>query len=251
MTVVTSAGRFQLGQLANVEFSEGVNRIIRRDRAKAIQITGSPATGIPLGDVTSEIDRRIEEIDIPDGYYIRWSGSAEMMQDSVSEMGRAALLAVLLTFMLLVAILESFLQPLLIMSTIPLALIGVILIMFSLGMTMNIVSMMAIIMLVGIVVNNAILMLDYTNQLRREEGKTVREALLIACPVKLKPILMSNIAIMLGMLPMALGIGDAGMEFRQSMGVVSIGGLVASTFLTLYVIPAMFFVTSRIKKKEI
>ncbi|MCL2063434.1 MAG: efflux RND transporter permease subunit [Candidatus Cloacimonetes bacterium] len=248
MTVVTSAGRFQLGQLANVEFSEGVNRTIRRDRSKAIQITGAPASGIPLGDVTNEIDRRIAEIHIPEGYGVRWAGSAEMMQESVVEMSRAALLAILLTFMLLVAILESFLQPLLIMSTVPLALIGIMFALFGLGMTLNIVSMMAIIMLVGIVVNNAILILDYTNQLRREEGKNVREALLIACPVKLKPILMSNLAIILGMLPMALGLGDSGQEFRQSMGIVSIGGLITSTLLTLYVIPAMYFVSTRAKK---
>ena len=245
----TRGGRFQLGQLADVQFAEGVNRIIRRDRSKAIQITGSPATGIPLGNITDEINRRIAEMDIPDGYSVRWSGNAEMMTDSVNEMGRAGILAILLTFMLLVAILESFSQPLLIMLTVPLALIGVFLSQYLFGMTMNIVSMMAIIMLVGIVVNNAILILDYANQLRREEGKTVKEALIIACPIKLKPILMSNIAIILGMLPMALGIGDAGQEFRQSMGIVSIGGLITSTLLTLYVIPAMYYLGTR-KKLE-
>ena len=249
MTVVTSAGRFQLGQLANVEFSEGVNRTIRRDRAKAIQITGSPATGIPLGDVTNEIDQRLADVNFPPGYNIRWAGTAEMMQESVSEMSRAALLAILLTFMLLVAILESFLQPLLIMSTLPLALIGVMLALYFFGITMNIVAMMAIIMLVGIVVNNAILILDYANQLRREEGKSVKEALLIACPIKLKPVIMSNIAIILGMLPMALGIGEFGVEFRQSMGIVSIGGMITSTLLTLFVIPAMYYVASRVRRK--
>ena len=247
MTVLTSAGRFRLSQLANIEFEEGVNRTIRRDRAKAIQITGSPATGIPLGDITNEIDRRLTEIDFPEGYSMRWAGNAEMMQDSVVSMTRAAILAILLTFMLLVAILESFLQPILIMATLPLALIGVLYIQYFAGLTMNIISMMAIIMLVGIIVNNAILMLDYTNQLIREEKKSIKEAILIACPVKLKPILMSNIALMLGMLPMALGIGDAGTEFRQSMGIVSIGGLIASMLLTLIVIPAMFYVATRKK----
>ena len=249
MPIVTSQGRYQLSDLADVQWGEGMNRTIRRDRAKAIQITGSPASGVPLGEITDEIDRRVAEIDIPTGYAIRWGGNAEMMKDSVSEMGRAAALAILLTFMLLVAILENFLQPLLIMSTIPLALIGVIVALFICNITMNIISMMAMIMLVGIVVNNAILMLDYANQLRREEHKTVRESLLIACPIKLKPILMSNLALMLGMLPMALGIGDAGAEFRQSMGIVSIGGLVSSTLLTLFLIPAMYFVTTKLQKK--
>ena len=106
------------------------------------------------------------------------------------------------------------------------------------GKTMNIVSMLAIVMLVGLVVNNAILILDYANQLRGR-GKSVREALLEAAPTKLKPILMGNIATMLGMLPMALGIGASGAELRQPMGIVSIGGLFAATFLSLFVIPAL------------
>jgi HAE1 family hydrophobic/amphiphilic exporter-1 len=103
-------------------------------------------------------------------------------------------------------------------------------------------------MLIGIVVNNAILMLDYTNQLVRDEGMGIKDALVKACPTKLKPILMSTIAIILGMLPMALGIGDAGKEMRIPLGVVSIGGLIVSTFLTLFVIPSFYYVTS--KKKD-
>lgn len=106
---------------------------------------------------------------------------------------------------------------------------------------------MAIIMLIGIVVNNAILMLDFTNKLRRNEGKLPREALLLACPVKLKPILMSTTAIILGMMPLALGIGDAGAEWRVPLGVVAIGGLAVSTLLTLFVIPSFYYLTAREK----
>ena len=106
---------------------------------------------------------------------------------------------------------------------------------------------MAIIMLIGIVVNNAILILDYTNQLRREEGKTPKEALVEACPTKLKPIIMSTTAIILGMFPLALGIGDAGAEMRVPLGVVAIGGLAISTILTLIVIPAFYYITSKEK----
>lgn len=103
---------------------------------------------------------------------------------------------------------------------------------------MNIVSMLAIVMLVGMVVNNAILILEYTNQLK-SKGMDTRSALLEACPTKLKPILMANIATMLGMLPMALGIGKSAAEMRQPMGIVSIGGLITATFLSLFVIPAL------------
>jgi HAE1 family hydrophobic/amphiphilic exporter-1 len=106
---------------------------------------------------------------------------------------------------------------------------------------------MAIIMLIGIVVNNAILILDYTNQLRREQGMLPKDALLEACPTKLKPQIMATVAIILGMLPLALGIGAAGKEMRIPMGIVAIGGLIASTILTLFVIPAFYYLTSRSK----
>jgi HAE1 family hydrophobic/amphiphilic exporter-1 len=134
-----------------------------------------------------------------------------------------------------------------IMGTVPMALMGVFVAMDITGSTMNTISMMAIVMLVGIVVNNAILIFDYTNILRRE-GKKVKEALIEACPTKLKPIIMSTIAIILGMIPMALGMGASGREFRQPMGIISIGGLVASTLLTLVVMPALYHLTTRQKK---
>ncbi|MBP9583568.1 MAG: efflux RND transporter permease subunit, partial [Ignavibacterium sp.] len=111
----------------------------------------------------------------------------------------------------------------------------------------SITSLMAIIMLIGIVVNNAILILDYTNQLRREQGYLSKDALMEAAPTKLKPQLMASIAIILGMLPLALGIGDAGKEMRMPLGIVAIGGLLASTVLTLFVIPAFYYLTSSSK----
>ncbi len=107
---------------------------------------------------------------------------------------------------------------------------------------------MAIIMLIGIVVNNAILLLDYTNQLIREQDMEVKEAILTAATTKLKPIIMSTMALILGMLPMAMGIGDAGVEMRTPLGVVSLGGLVSSTILTIFVIPAFYYFFHRKKK---
>jgi HAE1 family hydrophobic/amphiphilic exporter-1 len=155
----------------------------------------------------------------------------------------------LLTYMLLAAILESFIQPVFILLTVPLAIIGVLASLYYTHISFAITSMMAIIMLIGIVVNNAILMLDYTNQLVRERGMDVKSALIEACPTKLKPIIMSTIAIILGMLPLAIGLGSAGVEMRQPLGVVSIGGLMVSTLLTLFVIPAFYYVFEDRKKK--
>ena len=175
---------------------------------------------------------------------IDWGGSAEMMKETIVEMLRTFFIAFLLTYMLLAAILENLTQPLMILGTVPLALVGVFGALFISGQTMNTISMMAIVMLLGIVVNNAILLLDYANILRRR-GMNVHDALMEAGPVKLKPIIMATVAIILGMLPMALGFGAAGREFRQPMGIVSIGGLVVSTLLALVVIPALYNLTTK------
>lgn len=248
--VVTQRGIvYRISQLADVDFTVGYTKILHRDKYITIQFTGSPSPDVPLGDVTSEIENRLNNIDFPAGYKFSWGGSVKMLNEMVADMLFAFLLAILLTYMLLAAILESFLQPFFILLTIPLALIGVFASLYHLNISFAITSLMALIMLIGMVVNNAILLLDYTNQLVREERMGVKDALIQACPTKLKPILMSTIAIILGMLPMALGIGDAGKEMRIPLGVVSIGGLFVSTFLTLFVIPSFYFITSR-KKSE-
>jgi HAE1 family hydrophobic/amphiphilic exporter-1 len=249
ITVISPNGAFRLAHFAEVEFTEGYSTILHRDKYRTIQFTGGNAPGYPLGEVVSSIQRSIDEIELPTGYEFTWGGDAEMMQESMFEMLRAFLIAVLLTYMLLAAILENLIQPILILITIPLALIGVFISLFITGITMNIMSMMAIVMLVGIVVNAAILLLDYTNALRRQ-GKDTRSALIEACPTKLKPIIMSTLAIILGMMPLALGLGSAGAEMRQPLGIVSIGGLIVSAILTLIVIPTMYNLFVRDKARK-
>lgn len=247
ITVATQFGSFRLAQLADVKFTTGFTKILHRDKFTSIMFTGSAAPGYPLGDVTSEIEKRFSEINLPSGYSFRWGGNVKMMNDMIQDMIFAFFLAVLLTYMLLAAILESFWQPVIIMFTVLLGLLGVVLALFITNTSFSITSLMAIIMLIGIVVNNAILILDYTNQLRREQGYLPKDALMEACPTKLKPQIMASIAIILGMLPLALGIGDAGKEIRMPLGIVAIGGLLASTILTLFVIPAIYNLTSRAK----
>ena len=248
ITVVSPiAGSLRLSQIADVKFTRGYTKILHRDKFTTISFTGSPAEGIPLGNVTTEIGNRLSKINFPPGYSIKWGGNVQMMNDMVSDMIFAFFLAVLLTYMLLAAILESFWQPVMIMLTVVLAMIGVILSLYLTNIAFSITSLMAIIMLIGIVVNNAILILDYTNQLRREQGYLPKEALMEACPTKLKPQIMATTAIVLGMLPLALGIGDAGKEMRIPLGVVAIGGLIVSTILTLFVIPAFYYLVSKAK----
>jgi HAE1 family hydrophobic/amphiphilic exporter-1 len=236
--VPTRAGIFPLGHFAEVETGQGINQILREDKVEAVEITADLSPGYVLGEVSAPIEEAVAALGMPPAYTLSWGGDTELLNETVGEFVFVFILAVILTYMLLAAILEKFGQPLLILSTVPLSLIGVSAAFLLTGKTMNIVSMLAIVMLVGLVVNNAILILDYANQLRAG-GKGVREALLEAAPTKLKPILMANIATMLGMLPMALGIGASGAELRQPMGIVSIGGLFAATFLSLFVIPAL------------
>ncbi len=240
---------YRISQLADVSFTKSYSKILHRDKYVAIQFTGSPAPGVPLGNITDEIEKRLESVDFPSGYSIKWAGTAEMMKEMVADMSFAFVLAMLLTYLLLSAILESFVQPIFILLTVPLAIIGVLASLYFTGISFAITSLMAIIMLIGIVVNNAILMLDYTNQLVREKGIAVKEALIEACPTKLKPIVMSTLAIILGMLPLAIGVGSSGVEMRQPLGVVSVGGLIVSTALTLFVIPAFYYLFEDRKKK--
>jgi len=248
--VVGPGGVYRLSQLADVQFTSGATMIVHRDKIKAAKFTGDIAAGAVLGNVVNEVRALQEQTELPDGFSFDWGGTSEMMEENNLAMGKAFLIAFLLTYMLLAAILESFTKPILILMTMPLALIGVIIILYVTHLNLGMMVMMGIIMLLGIVVNAAILIMDYTQQLR-EQGKTTREALLEASPTKLKPIMMSAVAIIFGMLPMALGIGDAGAEMRQPLGIVSIGGIIVSTLMTLYVIPAMYLITTKRKVKQL
>jgi len=240
---------YLLSQLVDMEFAPGVSKLIHLDRFKSIEITGDAAKGYSTGQINSAITAKMDNLDFPEGYQIAWGQEAKMLTDTMSDMARTFLLAVLLTYMLLASILESFAQPLIILATVPLAIIGVILALFLSGVGINMFSMLAMIMLVGIVVNNAILILDYVN-MKRKEGMCSHDALLEAGKMKLKPIIMSTLSIVIGMVPMAMGIGSAGREFRMSMGIVSIGGLIVSTILTLIVIPAFYFLSTHNQTKK-
>jgi len=247
LAVAAGGMTYTLSQLTDIVFARGFSKIDHYDRAKTIQLTGNVAAGYVLGNIVDEVNLRLADCPLPNGFKTFWKGDAELMADTLSDMLRTFLIAFILTYMLLAAILESLTQPLIILGTVPLAFIGVFGGLFLTGVSMNSISMLAIVMLLGIVVNNAILQLDYTNILIRDKKMNPSDALLKACPERLRPIIMSTAAIILGMIPMALGMGASGREIRQSMGVVSIGGLVASAILSLIVIPVLYNLTVRKK----
>ncbi len=246
--IVSPGGTYQISWLADVDFSEGFDKIMRKNRSPEIQFGADIAEGFTMGDVMNNIKKVTDNMDLPPSYKLDWGMMATEMDKTATSIVMAFIIAILLTYMLLAAILENLIQPVIILATVPLGLIGVIWSVLITGISMNIIAMLSVVMLIGIVVNNAILQLDYTNTLVREKGMAIDKALLEACSTKLKPILMSNIAIVLGMLPMALGIGSAGSEMRQPMGITSIGGLIVSAGLSLFFIPVVYNSFSRHKK---
>jgi hydrophobic/amphiphilic exporter-1 (mainly G- bacteria), HAE1 family len=180
----------------------------------------------------------MEELPLPPGYEWQITGEFENFGAAVGAIVVALLLAFTLTYIVLAMILESFVHPFTIMLTLPLGAVGALLALFLWGASINIFSMMAIVMLVGIVVNSAILILDYTAQLR-QQGLAISEALLQAAPARLRPIMKSSIAIVFALLPQALS-GGAGAATRVPMAVVTIGGVLLSAVFTLFLIPVIY-----------
>ncbi len=238
LPIATPRGFVPLEQIAHIDYTTASTKLTRIDKFSNVSVSMG-TEGRTTGEVLADVMAEVEKMNLPGGYKVQVGGQARMMQESFASMIQALILALILTYMLLVSILESFLQPFIIFFTIPLSLVGIMLSLFLTGNSFNMISMMSIIMLVGIVVNNAILLIDYINTLR-SKGINRRQAIVDACPVKLKPILMATIAIALGMLPLALGIGSDGVEMRQGMGIVTIGGLMSSAIFTMYVIPILY-----------
>ncbi len=247
--IVTAAGMYPLSRYAKVNFENGYNMIMRVNKQRAVELTADLLPGYTQGVVLAGVMVAAGDIELPAGYSISQAGLSDSMNESMISMGIVFITAILLVYMLLAAILESVKQPLFILSTIPLSIIGIAAACLLTNTVLNNIAMIGIVMLVGIVVNNAILVLDYYNQLRRE-GMDLKTAMITACPAKLKAILMSNIAIILGMIPMALGIGASLAEMRQPMGILVSGGVISSTIMTLWLIPSLELVLNSQKKRQ-
>jgi HAE1 family hydrophobic/amphiphilic exporter-1 len=233
-----TGGQVRIGDIAQVNFTSGPTEIDRENRQREI-IVYANNVGASAGDIINAAKSEISQMTFPIGYHYKFVGQTRMMNDSFNEIGRALVIAVVLIYMVLAAQFESFIHPLTIMLSLPFALIGAILALLVSAKTINIMSLIGIIMLMGLVAKNAILLVDYTNTLRERDGLSREAALLEAGSVRLRPILMTTAAMILGMLPVAFGWG-AGAELRSSMGVVVVGGLITSTILTLVVVPQMY-----------
>ncbi|MBX3206504.1 MAG: efflux RND transporter permease subunit [Labilithrix sp.] len=239
MTIWTPSGPLALGDLATVEHGEGPSTIEREDRERQIVIAAAP-DGRSLGDLVPEMNAAFAKIKMPPGGSFHLDGQIRQMQESNSAMGVAFGLALVFIYIVLAAQFESFIHPITIMlTTLPLAAVGAIIGVFLWGSTLAMGSIIGIIFLLGLVTKNAILVVDRAIVRVREHGETPLQAILEAGPERLRPILMTSAAMVLGMLPTALGKGD-GSEFRAPMAVAVIGGVIASTLLSLVVVPAFY-----------
>jgi HAE1 family hydrophobic/amphiphilic exporter-1 len=226
-----------LGELVTYEMSTSPSEINRQDLSREVVISAN-LDGLPLGTAMSRVKEAVKDLKMAPGYQVIFSGEGEDMMESFGYMAEALILAVLFVYLILAAQFESFIDPLAIMLSLPLSLVGMAGLLFLTRDTVNIMSLIGLIMLMGLVTKNAILLVDYTKVLR-SRGLPRREALITAGRTRLRPILMTTLAMIFGMLPLALALGT-GAEMRAPMARAVIGGMITSTFLTLLVVPVVY-----------
>jgi len=231
-----------LSAIANVQIANGPGEI-RRVSQQRVAIVSANLNYGDLGEAAEEVQQILSEVTMPIGVYAQIGGQNEEMSDSFQSLLFALSLAVFLVYLVMASQFESLLHPFIILFTIPLALVGAILALYLTGTTISVVVFIGLILLVGIVVNNAIVLIDLINQMR-QKGTEKIEAIMEGGKSRLRPILMTTLTTTLGLLPLAIGFGD-GAELRAPMGITVIGGLLVSTFLTLVVIPVMYSIMDR------
>jgi HAE1 family hydrophobic/amphiphilic exporter-1 len=231
----------------------GPTDINRVNSQRVSYISANLESGVALGQAVEKIRAKLSDMQLPEGFSIVYSGEYEEQQKAAADFRLSIIMALILIYMVMAAQFERFFDPLIIMFSVPLAVIGVVPTLMLTGTTINMQSMMGIVMLIGIVVNNAIVLVDYINLMRREHGMGVREAVIYSGKLRLRPILMTTLTTILGLLPLSFGVGS-GAEIQASLARVVIGGLTASTLVTLVFIPVVYVaaenVMSKIKSKS-
>jgi HAE1 family hydrophobic/amphiphilic exporter-1 len=238
LTLLTPAGKqIPLRQIAAPEAATSPNQISRVDRQPTVTVSMNVA-GRTVAKASTEVTNLVASIQTPEGMIVRMGGNAEAQAEGFQSLGLAMLLSVLFIYMVLASQFNSFVQPLLIMISLPLAIVGALLALFATGRALDLTAFIGFIMLMGLVTKNSILLVDFANR-ERERGLSVYEAMLKAGPIRLRPILMTSLSLILAMIPLVLGL-SAGGEFRQSMSIAIMGGMVTSTLLTLLIVPVAY-----------
>ncbi|CAI3658791.1 putative multidrug efflux pump [Clostridium neonatale] len=244
---------FPLSAFADIKMSEGLKSVSRTDGDYSISITAK-ADGLDTNSASAKAVAAVNQVDMPRDYGIDVGGTAEMMNESMSGLVFSMIIALILVYMVMVAQFESFNKPFIIMFSIPFAFVGVVLALVISRTTLNVVGMLGAILLVGIVVNNGIVLIDYIGQLRESEfDGTLEELVAKGSAARLRPVLMTTLTTIVGMIPSALAFGEGG-AMMQPLAIVIIGGLTVSTLVTLVLIPTLYLIFDRIEnsfKKKI
>lgn len=240
-------GYVPLASVAEITLEDTPMAIARQDQTRYATVTAA-IYGRDTGSVSKEVDALVEQMTLPTGYSISQGGSVEMMMDAFGTMGMVLVMAIALVYMVMAAQFESLLYPFIIMFTMPMATIGSFLLLFITGESLSVTALIGFLMLVGIVVNNGIILVDAINRQRKEFGMDTMEAIQAAAPPRLRPILMTALTTILGMFPMIFSTAN-GAEMQRGMGLVVAGGLTTSTFLTLLVVPVLYVFFDNISKK--
>ncbi|RXK83330.1 efflux RND transporter permease subunit [Filimonas effusa] len=238
--------QIRLSQFATVKQSSGPSQLERRDKSVSVTVEGQ-TVGRPTGTVQAEWQEAINKLKPPTGVTYVWGGDQENQGEGFGTLGIALLAAIILVYLIMVALYNSFAYPFVVLFSIPLSIIGALLALGLTNNTLNIFTILGLIMLIGLVAKNAIILVDFTNQ-RKAEGESTEQALIQANHARLRPILMTTIAMVIGMIPIAIAKG-AGAEWKNGLAWVVIGGLISSLFLTLIVVPVMYSIIDKLSNK--
>ncbi len=252
MTIASGNQLFRLSEISTIKISRSPQEIHHKNQVRMVKIYAMKSGNTPLDKIAKEISAKTASISLPNDYRIQITGEEEKRQEAMKNLSLAFILSVVLIYMVMASQFESLIHPFTILLTIPLALVGSILAFFILGSSLNIISIIGIIMLGGIAVNNSIILVDRINQLK-DEGLDRRTAIINAGRQRIRPILMTTLTAILGLVPMLIGFGE-GASLRQPMAIAVISGLFTSTLLTLVVIPCFYYtfdlIGARFSKKK-
>ncbi len=236
-----------LYQVAEIEFGRGPVEITREDQERKVTVKAN-TFGRDIGSIVEDIKKRVTNIRLPEGYFVKYGGRYQDMEEAFSGLLWALVVAIMLVYMIMAAQFESLLTPFVIMFTVPLGFIGVVAGLLAFGRTLSVPALMGIMILTGIAVNNGIVMIDYVNRLRKR-GMEFGEAIVEGAAVRVRPILVTAVTTILGMLPMALSHTE-GAELRAPMAIAVASGLLFSTFLTLFIIPIAYSIVHRVSYRK-
>jgi HAE1 family hydrophobic/amphiphilic exporter-1 len=247
LTVQVNNTEILLREVADIEIGSSPREILHNNQNRIVEISADLDSDLPLDQVATSINQQLDDVEFPPKYSYRITGEEALRKEAMGSLGFALLLSLILVYMVMAAQFESLVHPFTILLPIPLAVVGAVTVFYLQGKALNIMALIGIILLVGIAVNDSIILVDAINQFRKE-GLKLREAIVSAGQRRIRPIIMTSLTTILALFPLTLGFGESA-SLRSPMAWAVIGGLITSTMLTLVVIPCIYMVFGQLGKK--